>query len=307
VRCFYHPDYTFPLPEEHPFPMDKFWRSAEMIRAAAPAGLSLHLSPLAPESALFRVHTPAYLEKIRTGSLDAAEAVKLGLPAGEALLRRSRLEVGGTLAALDAALTDGLACNLAGGTHHAFADRGLGYCVLNDVAIAIRHHHAYRPAARIAVIDTDAHQGNGTHGIFADDDRVFTYSIHVGKNYPAHKTAGRLDVELPRHVHGADYLEHLEATLSPALDDFAPELVFWIAGADPHENDRFGQMRLTDADLASRDRHVLDLVTRRSIPLVVLYGGGYNRDRVHTARIHAQTVLLAATYTDRASPGFPRP
>lgn len=307
MRCFYHPDYVFPLPEEHPFPMDKFRRSTEMIRAAAPAGITFHLSPLAAESALLRVHTPVYLEKIRTGSLDAAEAVKLGLPAGEALLRRSRLEVGGTLAAVDAALADGLACNLAGGTHHAFADRGLGYCVLNDVAIAIRRHHATRPAARIAVIDTDAHQGNGTHGIFADDNRVFTYSIHVGKNYPAQKTAGRLDVELPRHVHGADYLEQLEATLAPALDDFVPDLVFWIAGADPHENDRFGQMRLTDADLVSRDRHVLDLVTRRAVPLVVLYGGGYNRDRIHTARIHARTVLIAATYAGRASPGFPRP
>ena len=302
MRCFYHPDYTFPLPEEHPFPMDKFWRSEAMIREAAPPHLSIHTATHAPLDDLLRVHTPAYLDKIRTGSLDSAESVKLGLPAGEALLLRSRLEVGGTLAALDTALTDGLACNLAGGTHHAFADRGLGYCVLNDVAIAIRRHHASHPAARIAVIDTDAHQGNGTHGLFAGDDRVFTYSIHVGKNYPAHKTPGRLDVELPRYVHGSDYLEQLEATLAPAFDDFAPDLVFWIAGADPHENDRFGQMRLTDADLAARDRHVLDLLTVHRVPSVILYGGGYNRDRVHTARIHARTVLLAAGYASRFGP-----
>jgi acetoin utilization deacetylase AcuC-like enzyme len=197
---------------------------------------------------------------------------------------------------MHAALADGIACNLAGGTHHAFSDRGLGYCVLNDVAVAIREHHASRPAVRIAVIDTDAHQGNGTHGIFAGDDRVFTYSIHVGKNYPAHKIPGRLDVELPRYVHGSDYLEQLEATLLPALDDFAPDLVFWIAGADPHEHDRFGQMRLTDADMTARDLHVLEVATRRHVPLVILYGGGYNRDRVHTARLHANTVLLAANY-----------
>ena len=298
LRCFHHPDYTFPLPEEHPFPMDKFWRSAAMIREAAP-GLSIHAADPASLDDLLRVHTPAYLEKIRTGAFDSAEAVKLGLPAGEVLLFRSRLEVGGTLAALDAALAGGIACNLAGGTHHAFADRGLGYCVLNDVAIAIRRHHATRPAARVAVIDTDAHQGNGTHGIFADDDRVFTYSIHVGKNYPAQKTPGRLDVELPRYVRGADYLEQLEATLSPALDDFAPDLVFWIAGADPHENDRFGQMRLSDADFAARDRHVLDVIDRLSSPAVVLYGGGYNRDRVHTARIHADTVLRVADFAAR--------
>ena len=301
MRCFYHPDYTFPLPEEHPFPMDKFWRSEAMIRASARPHLTIHLVTPAPESALLRVHTVDYLHRIRTGTLDPAEAVKLGLPAGEALLTRSRLEVAGTLAATQAALTDGIACNLAGGTHHAFADRGLGYCVLNDVAIAIRDHHLSQPAARIAVIDTDAHQGNGTHGIFADDDRVFTYSIHVGKNYPAHKTPGRLDVELPRYVHGADYLEQLESTLSPAIDDFAPDLVFWIAGADPHENDRFGQMRLTDADMVARDRHVLDVVTQRALPVAVLYGGGYNRDRIHTARLHANTVRLAADYADRTN------
>ncbi|MBC8040949.1 MAG: histone deacetylase, partial [Opitutaceae bacterium] len=152
MRCFYHPDYTFPLPEEHPFPMDKFWRSAAMLREAAAPWLTIHTVEPAPETTLLRVHTPAYLEKIRTGALDSAEAVKLGLPAGEALLLRSRLEVGGTLAAMQAALAEGLACNLAGGTHHAFADRGLGYCVLNDVAIAIREHHAAHPAARIAVI-----------------------------------------------------------------------------------------------------------------------------------------------------------
>lgn len=299
MRCFYHPDYTFPLPEEHPFPMDKFWRSEAMIRDEAPSHLTIHPVTPAPESALLRVHTADYLHRIRTGALDSAEAVKLGLPAGEALLTRSRLEVAGTLAATQAALTDGIACNLAGGTHHAFADRGLGYCVLNDVAIAIREHHLARQHARIAVIDTDAHQGNGTHGIFAGDDRVFTYSIHVGKNYPAHKTPGRLDVELPRYVHGADYLEQLESTLAPAIDDFAPDLVFWIAGADPHEHDRFGQMRLTDADMVARDRHVLDMVTQRALPVVILYGGGYNRDRVHTARLHANTVRLAAEYAAR--------
>jgi len=301
VHCFYHPDYTFPLPEEHPFPMDKFWRSEAMIRAAAPPNVAIHTVTPAPESALLRVHTADYLRHIRTGALNPAEALKLGLPAGEALFTRSRLEVAGTLAALQSALADGIACNLAGGTHHAFADRGLGYCVLNDVAIAIREHHATHPEARIAVIDTDAHQGNGTHGIFADDERVFTYSIHVGKNYPAHKTPGRLDVELPRYVHGSDYLEQLEATLAPALNDFSPDLAFWIAGADPHEHDRFGQMRLTDADMVARDRHVLEVLTRHAVPVVVLYGGGYNRDRIHTARLHANTILLAAEFSARAS------
>jgi acetoin utilization deacetylase AcuC-like enzyme len=298
MRCFYHPDYYFPLPVGHPFPMDKFWRAEAMIRAAG-CGARIEPASLAPMEVVRRVHTADYLEKIRRGALDPAEALKLGLPAGEALLERSRLEVGGTLAASRAALRDGLACNLAGGTHHAFADRGLGYCVLNDVAIAIHDLEATEPGRRYAVIDTDAHQGNGTHGLFAGNDRVFTYSIHVGRNYPAVKTPGNLDVELPRDVHGTDYLDQLEATLAPALAEAAPDFVFWISGADPHVNDRFGQMRLTDADLAARDRHVLEQVTARGVPLVVLYGGGYNRDPEHTARIHANTVILAAEFAAR--------
>ena len=250
----------------------------------------------APYAQIVRVHTPDYLERIRTGALDHLAALKLGLPASEALLMRSRLEVAGTIAAVRAALTDGLACNLAGGTHHAFPDHGQGYCVLNDAAIAIRELHAAAPALRVFVLDTDAHQGNGTHAIFAADPRVFTNSIHVGKNYPAHKTPGSLDVALPRYVPGADYLEALESTLAPALHEFAPDLVIWIAGADPHEHDRFGQMKLTDNDLAARDHHILQLVTTAGTPTAILYGGGYNRDREHTARIHAATVVRAAKF-----------
>ena len=296
MRCFYHEDYYFPLPAEHPFPMDKFWRAEAIIRSARAPGVSIHPAEAASFDQLLRVHTPGYLAAIRTGALDHLAALKLGLPAGEALLTRSRLEVGGTLAAARAALADGVACNLAGGTHHAFPDHGQGYCVLNDVAIAIRDLHVAQPDLRIFVLDTDAHQGNGTHAIFSGDARVFTYSIHVGKNYPAVKTPGSLDVGLPRYVLGADYLEQLESTLSPALLEFAPDLVFWIAGADPHEHDRFGQMKLTDADLAARDHHILRLVTATPIPTAILYGGGYNRDREHTARIHAATVLRAAEY-----------
>lgn len=296
MRCFYHRDYYFPLPESHPFPMDKFWRAEAMIREAAPAGtIAIHRAEPAPMEALLRVHTAAYLEKIRSGALDSTEALKLGLPAGEALLHRSRLETGGTILAAEAALSDGLAANLAGGTHHAFADRGRGYCVLNDVAVAIRAIHAALPTLRIAVVDTDAHQGDGTAALFADDARVFTYSIHGGRNYPAHKEPSSLDVPLPRQVPGRDYLDQLEATLGPALDEFRPGLVFWVSGADPHEHDRFGQMRLTDADMAARDALVLHEVHRhRGIPCVVLQGGGYNREREHTARLHARTVLAAA-------------
>ena len=159
--------------------------------------------------------------------------------------------------------------------------------------------HAIDPDRRIFVIDTDAHQGNGSNGIFAGDERVFTYSIHVGRNYPADKTAGSLDIELPRFVSGAEYLERLNATLPAAFERFAPDLAFWIAGSDPHENDRFGQMKLSDTEMAVRDRAVLDLVTKLCVSTVVLYGGGYNRDRVHTARLHANTVKLAESFWGR--------
>ncbi len=271
--------------------MDKFWRAEAMIRAEAGSRVRILTVEPASFDDLRRVHTADYLNNIRAGSLDPATALKLGLPAGEALLTRSRLEVAGTLAAMDAALEDGLACNLAGGTHHAFAGRGEGYCVLNDVAVAIRALLATAPERRILVIDTDAHQGNGTHALFADDARIFTYSIHVAKNYPSIKVPGRLDVGLPRYASGETYLEALESTLPATLADFPADLVFWIAGADPHENDRFGQLRLNDADFAARDGFVLRLVTGARLPLVVLYGGGYNRDRVHTARLHADTVM----------------
>ncbi len=275
--------------------MDKFWRAEEMIRAAAPPGVEILPVEPCPEDFLRSVHSAGYLEKIRTGALDTLESLKLGLPCGEELLNRSRLEVAGTIAAMHAALADGLACNLAGGTHHAFPGRGEGYCVLNDVAVAIRHLQSTQPERRIVIIDTDAHQGNANHAIFAGDRRVFTYSIHVGKNYPSEKVPGSLDVPLPRYVAGADYLEQLEATLAPALEEFDPSLAFWITGADPHVNDRFGQMRLDDADFARRDNHVLDLLKKRRLPTVLLYGGGYNREREHTARLHADSVLRAAS------------
>lgn len=292
MRCFTHPDYVFPLPAEHPFPMDKFWRSAAMLEGSP--DITLEQSHPATDEDLLRVHAPSYLRKIREGNLERNEAVKLGLPASAALLIRSALEVGGTLQAVTAARSDGLAANLAGGTHHAFADRGLGYCVLNDVAIAIRRLHASEPTLRIFVLDTDAHQGNGTHGIFAGDDRVFTYSIHVGKNYPAAKTPGSLDVPLPRFVSGTEYLEQLESTLPEAWADFGADLCFWIAGADLHHADRFGQMRLDDEHFAARDDFVLQQLVASRTPTAVLYGGGYNRDRVHTAAIHAATVKRCA-------------
>jgi acetoin utilization deacetylase AcuC-like enzyme len=274
--------------------MDKFWRAWEMIRAECPSaritrGARSGAPTLARSYGLLPdQYSHGDAEPRRSGSAGIAAMRGSAYP----LAARNGRYCGGNVGAIEG----GLACNLAGGTHHAFRDRGLGYCVLNDVAVAIRDLHVIHPQRRVFVIDTDAHQGNGSNSIFAGDERVFTYSIHVGRNYPAEKTAGSLDVELPRFVSGAEYLARLNATLPAALQQFAPDLAFWIAGSDPHENDRFGQMKLSDADMATRDSAVLDLVTRLGIPTSVLYGGGYNRDRVHTARLHANTVKLTENF-----------
>jgi acetoin utilization deacetylase AcuC-like enzyme len=210
------------------------------------------------------------------------------------LLHRSSLETAATIAACHHALDHGMAANLAGGTHHAFPDRGLGYCVLNDVAVAVRDLHETRPALRVFVADTDAHQGNGTHAIFRGDDRVFTYSIHGERNYPSAKEPGDVDVGLPREVSGDDYLAALADTLPAALDHFPADLVIWISGADVHEQDRFGQMRLTTEQMTNRDRLVVEWCLQRGLPLAVLYGGGYHREPGMTARLHANTITTAA-------------
>lgn len=242
---------------------------------------------------LERVHTRAYLESIAGGTLPRYDTNRLGLPPCRELLDRCRYETGATIQAGHAALECGIACNLAGGTHHAFADRGLGFCVLNDVPVAVASLRESYPDLHILVVDTDAHQGNGTHALLRGDERSFTYSIHVGRNYPAIKEPGDWDVPLERYVSGADYLRALRDTLPPVLAQVEPDLVFWIAGADNHEDDRFGQMRMTREEMDARNRFVLEQVRKDGIPLVVLYGGGYNYDRVLTGALHADCVQAA--------------
>ena len=293
LRCFYHPDYFLPLPPGHPFPMEKFPQAHDLLISE---GAPVEISPVAPAPLrqLLRVHTSDYLRKLTHGTLDASEVYKLGLPWQPRLLHRSSLETAATVAACHHALAHGMAANLAGGTHHAFPDRGLGYCVLNDAAVAIRDLHEKHPALRIFIADTDAHQGNGTHAIFRDDNRVFTYSIHGERNYPSAKEPGHRDVGLAREVPGDDYLAALTETLPSALDQFTADLVIWISGADVHENDRFGQMRLTTEQMTTRDQLVVEWCLARHLPLVVLYGGGYHREPGMTARLHANTIHIAA-------------
>ncbi|MFT4176517.1 MAG: histone deacetylase [Luteolibacter sp.] len=239
------------------------------------------------------VHDAEYIRSIESGRLDRKEQVKLGLPVTRELFHRSLTEVEATRLACHAALEEGIGICLAGGTHHAFREHGEGYCVFNDVAVAIRDLQKDRPALKVMVVDTDAHQGNGTASLLAGDPRVFTYSIHVGNNFPTHKAQSTLDVETVRYVEGEMYLKQLFSTLAAALDTFSPNLVIWISGADNHRNDRFGQMYLSLKDIQRRDEVLLGAFIKNRIPVAVLYGGGYNRQRDFTAKLHRNTVATA--------------
>lgn len=303
MRCFYSSELELELPRDHPFPMDKFRISKEMLLGEGILRAEEIVEVRAAEPYLLKnVHDPAYLARIYSGRLDRKEQLRLGLPASSRLYHRSATEVEATRQACFAALEEGVAICLAGGTHHAFREHGEGYCVFNDVAIAIRDLQARRPGIRVMVVDTDAHQGNGTASLLADDPRVFTYSIHVGRNYPTKKEKGSMDVETVRYVEGGMYLKQLFQTLAAALDAFSPDLVIWIAGADNHSNDRFGQMHLSLKDMQRRDEVLLGAFLRNRIPVAVLYGGGYNRQREFTAKIHRNTVATAKRLLRKLGP-----
>ena len=294
MRCFYSESLELDLPSGHPFPMEKFRVSKEML---------LQENILRPEEItevkavdfhhILRVHDRAYIEKVQSNLLDRKEQILLGLPASPNLFARSATEVEATRMACNAALEEGVGVCLAGGTHHAFRGHGEGYCVFNDIAIAIRDLQDKRPGIKIMVVDTDAHQGNGTASLLGDDPRVFTYSIHVGRNYPTKKVASTLDVETVRYVEGEMYLQQLFRTLADSLDRFSPDLVIWISGADNHRNDRFGQMHLALKDIQRRDEVLLRAMIKNRIPIAILYGGGYNRQPEFTAKLHRNTIATA--------------
>lgn len=247
----------------------------------------------ATEDQLRLVHTPGYVQRVTAGTLDAAELRRLGFPWSPALVERSYRSVGGTIAAARAALDHGVTMNLAGGTHHAFADHGEGFCVFNDVAVAIRVLQCEGRIERAAVIDLDVHQGNGTHAIFAGDARVFTFSMHGGKNYPFHKVPGNLDIELPDGTGDDDYLGLLSDALPRVLRDARPDLVIYLAGADPHEGDRLGRLALTFSGLARRDAMVLHTCRDVGIPVAITIAGGYGKRVEDTVEAHVGTARVA--------------
>lgn len=248
---------------------------------------------------LLLVHTPAYVDHITNGTLPAAEQRRIGLPWSESFVERAYRVVQGTCEAAEAALTHGVAMNLAGGTHHAFPDRGEGFCTFNDVAVAIRRLQRDGRVRRVAIIDLDVHQGNGTHGCFAGDPQVYTFSMHGAKNFPFHKVPGTLDVELDDGTDDAAYLARLEAHLPVVLRDACPDLVVYLAGADPHEGDRLGRLRLTFEGLHRRDAVVLQLCREIGVPVCATMSGGYGRDVRDTVQVHLNTVRVLRSFAGR--------
>jgi acetoin utilization deacetylase AcuC-like enzyme len=309
MRCSYHDDYFVPLPAAHPFPMAKYPLLAErLLRAGIVTRDELSEPAEAALEDLRLVHSDGYLESVATGTLDAAAVRRIGVPWSAALWRRSRLAAQGTLDAARAALEDGLAANLAGGTHHAFAGHGEGFCVLNDVAVAIRVLQRDACVQRALVIDLDVHQGNGTAAIFADDPRVFTFSMHGARNYPTRKMRSTLDIGLADGIGDDEYLSVLRQHLVAIFASFVPDVVFYLAGVDTVRGDRYGRLALSDRGLRLRERCVLDACVSRGLPAVITIAGGYASTPERTAELHSivfeEAVAVLRAEVDHYRPGF---
>lgn len=289
--------YAIPLPDGHRFPMPKYalLRDGVLGEGLVPPE-RLHDPPRAPVEDLRLVHTAAYVEQVTTGTLPDAEQRRIGLPWNEAFVERAYRVVRGTCEAAEAALQHGVAMNLAGGTHHAFPHRGEGFCTFNDVAVAIRRLQRAGHVRRVAVVDLDVHQGNGTHACFAGDADVFTFSMHGARNFPFHKVPGTLDVELDDGTGDDAYLAQLAAHLPRVLHAARADLVVYLAGADPHEHDRLGRLKLTFDGLRRRDWMVLESCREVGLPVCVTIAGGYGRDVHDTVAVHLNTVRLVAQF-----------
>jgi acetoin utilization deacetylase AcuC-like enzyme len=256
----------------------------------------LHEPERASHADLCAVHTADWVDRLTSGALTPGETRRLGFPWSRELVERSWHSVGGTCAAVAAALEHGVAMNLAGGTHHAFATHGEGFCVFNDVAVAIACQLASGRIARAAVIDLDVHQGNGTHDIFDDEPRVYTFSMHGRRNYPFHKVAGSCDIELEDGTGDDEYLARLGEALPGVLAAAQPDLVVYLAGADPHEGDALGRLKLTYHGLLRRDHLVLRSCREVGIPVAITIAGGYGRDITSTVDVHLNTLRAAREY-----------
>jgi acetoin utilization deacetylase AcuC-like enzyme len=298
LKAFYSDHFVLPLPAGHRFPMQKYRVLRERAADVAP-GIDFLEAPDIGNGVLALAHHPDYIRRVSLGELSSAEQRLIGFPWSHEMVERSRRSTGATIGACRAAFDEGVALNLAGGTHHAHADRGEGFCVFNDAAIAARLMQAERRASRVAVIDLDVHQGNGTAAILERDDSVFTLSLHGERNYPFVKAVSDLDVALPDDILDGAYLAALETALETLFARFDPQLIIFLAGADPHEGDRLGRMKLTFDGLAQRDKMVLEAAHQRHIPVAISMAGGYGRNIDDTIAVHLQTIAIAAQFATR--------
>ena len=285
---------------DHVFPSQKYRLVHEQLLAEGIAEAKDFLSPEpAADEDVLRVHSQEYVRKLKTGRLSYAELLRLEIPYSKEMVTACWLAAGGSILAGRRALEDGWAANIGGGFHHAYPDHGEGFCAIHDVAIAVRRLQFDEAIERAMIVDTDVHQGNGTAAIFGGDGTVFTFSIHQENNYPYPKPRSNIDVDLPDGIGDDDYLAILERHLQRAFEEFTPDLVFYVAGADPYYEDQLGGLSLTLKGLARRDSMVLDYARRSGVPVAIMLAGGYARQVEDTIRIHIGTILAARNIAGR--------
>jgi acetoin utilization deacetylase AcuC-like enzyme len=290
MRAFAHDLYTYPLPEGHRFPLGKY----RMVREAAERlqGVEVESAEAATWEQLRRTHSEDWVGRVRDGRLERREELALGLPWSPKLVERARRATGATIAATRAALADGVAANLGGGTHHAFAHAGRGFCIFNDVVTALRVLRASGDLRRVLVVDVDVHQGDGTHALLAADADAFTLSVNGFRNYPFRRVPGDVDIDLADGTGDERYLEELGRALPAVIRRARPELCFVLAGADPYEGDRLGRLALTKQGLAERDALVRDTLAAAGVPVCVTLAGGYAEDIRDTVDINLNTLSV---------------
>ncbi len=295
MKAFYSDHFVLPLPAGHRFPMSKYRLLRDAV--SAEGNIELNEAPAATDTQILLAHAPRYLQAVIRGELSAKEQREIGFPWSPEMVERSRRSVGATLAACAAASVDGISVNLAGGTHHAYRERGSGFCVFNDAAIAAKVlQKSKTPRAKIAIVDLDVHQGDGTAALFKDDPTIFTLSLHGERNYPFNKQQSSLDIPLIDGCQDAQYLEALEQALAQVRQRFEPQFVLYLAGADPHESDRLGRLKLTKAGMAERDLMVIRYAQEQRCPMAIMMAGGYSTEVNVIVDIHLQTVRLAAMH-----------
>ncbi len=294
MKLFYTDIFVLPLPAGHHFPMEKYSRLSKKIMDSEIADdKSFHIPHAATDDEITAVHDPLYLSRFLNGSLNSKELRRLGLPWTRQLVERSRRSCGATIDACEEALENGLGINLAGGTHHAFRDYGEGYCVFNDSAVAAINMVISHRLKNILIIDCDVHQGNGTASILSDNKNIFTFSIHGRKNYPHDKEKSDLDIPLEDKTSDSVYLDMLSKGINQSIDASKPDLIIYLAGADPYFDDKFGRLSLTKEGLVDRDRFVFEYCRKSGIPVAVCMAGGYAKEVADTVDIHYQTVKNA--------------